>query len=55
MGTSTFYKDIAPDKKHTQEFYRPLLKETLKLRKHESLLEHVLKGGLLNRKISNHE
>jgi ribosomal protein L37AE/L43A len=49
---STFYKDIAPHKEPTFEWYRPTLKECLKMRgKHEGLLDHVLKGGLEVRNI----
>lgn len=33
------------------EFYRPSLKEALKLRKNPNLLEHVLNGGLLKREV----
>lgn len=49
---SHFYEDVAPEKEVTQEWYRPSLQETLKLRgKKSQLLEHVLNGGLLLRKI----
>lgn len=51
VAQSTFYKDIIPDKPHTIEWYRPNLKETLKLRKNPGTLEHVLAGGLMDRKI----
>ena len=47
---SSFYKDIAPEQKPTYEWYRPDLKRTLKLRKDEYELDHVLSGGLLARK-----
>lgn len=50
-ATSTFYKDIIPSEPHTIEWYRPTLKETLKLRKNFGLLEHVLNGGLLDKKV----
>lgn len=50
-ATSNFYNDTIPEKSHTIEWYRPDLKETLKLRKDPGLLEHVLAGGLLDRKI----
>lgn len=49
---STFYNDIAPEKEPTQEWYRPTLKEVLKLRKKEHLLGHIFQGGLLSRKIN---
>lgn len=51
FARSTFYNDIVPDKLHTIEWYRPSLKEILKLRKKPSSLEHVLNGGLMHRKI----
>lgn len=50
---SSFYKDIRPDIKPSQEWYRPSLQEVLKLRKNAPLLEHVLKGGLLSRIIQD--
>jgi hypothetical protein len=51
---STFYKDIAPDLKPVIEWYRPSLDDTFKLRRimKEGLLDHVLMGGLLDRKIN---
>ncbi|WP_461631711.1 hypothetical protein [Labilibaculum euxinus] len=49
-ATSSFYNDIAPHIKPTVEWYRPSLKETLKLRKDQSTLDHVLRGGLIDRK-----
>ncbi|WP_321321498.1 hypothetical protein [Labilibaculum sp.] len=49
-ATSTFYTDIAQDCKPTIEWYRPSLKETLKLRKDQGTLDHVLRGGLIDRK-----
>lgn len=48
---STMYRDIAPDQKPTQEWYRPTLEQCLKFRKHESMLQHVLDGGLDIRKL----
>jgi hypothetical protein len=53
FSTSTFYTDILPDQKPTQEWYRPSLRELLKIRKNEPLLDHVLKGGLMSRAIIN--
>lgn len=47
FATSTFYNDIAPNQRPTQEWYRPSLEETLKWRnKNESMLFHILNGGL---------
>lgn len=47
LAHSTFYKDIIPQEKPTQEWYRPSLKETLKWRsKNTQMLEHILNGGL---------
>lgn len=44
---STFYTDVAPNQEPTQEWFRPTLKECLKMRgKFEGLLDHVLQGGL---------
>lgn len=48
---STFYNDIAKHLHPTQEWYRPTLKQVLKMRKNEGLLDHILKGGLDCRKI----
>lgn len=50
IGRSSFYNDIAPNQRPTKEWYRPSLKEALKLKSYE--LDHVLGGGLLIRKIS---
>ncbi len=55
MAYSTFYTDIAPAQKPTQEWYRPSLIETLKYRKKEfgeSMLDHIFKGGLQVREIT---
>lgn len=46
VAHSTFYKDVAPHIPATQEWYRPTLKQVLKMRKHEGLLDHILQGGL---------
>ncbi len=53
MATSSFYKDIAPSQLPTHEWYRPTLKQVLKMRRivWEGLLDHVLQGGLDSRKI----
>lgn len=48
---STFYKDIAPHKLPTEEWYRPTLEQVLKIRRNYGLLDHVLNGGLDVRKI----
>ena len=48
---STFYRDIAPKQQPTEEWYRPTLKKVMKMRKNEALLDHVLQGGLIVRKI----
>lgn len=48
---STFYKDIIPDQPPTEEWYRPTLKEAFKMRKNPEMLDHVLSGGLVIRKI----
>ena len=48
---SSFYRDIAPLQQPTVEWYRPSLKETLKMRKKPNSLEHVLSGGLIYRKV----
>lgn len=52
IARSTMYNDIAPSQEPTQEWYRPTLKEVLKLRsKNTAMLEHILQGGLDVRKI----
>jgi RNase P subunit RPR2 len=50
-ATSSFYNDIAPHIEPSVEWYRPSLEETMKLRKNPGTLEHVLHGGLLDRKM----
>ena len=50
MAQSSFYNDIAPHLRPTQQWYRPTLKQCLSMR--ESLLSHVLQGGLDVRKIN---
>ena len=49
-ATSSFFKDIAPEQKPTFEWYRPTLKQVMKMRKNEYSLDHVLQGGLEFRK-----
>ena len=53
IAHSSFFTDIAPDQKPTVEWYRPTLKETIKLRGNAPLLNHVLQGGLEYRKIKD--
>lgn len=52
-ATSTFYTDIAHLQEPTIEWYRPSLKQVLKLRKKEDngMIDHILQGGLDDRKI----
>jgi RNase P subunit RPR2 len=50
---STMYRDAVPNQEPTQEWYRPTLEETIKLRKKPGLLEHILQGGLDVRKIKD--
>jgi hypothetical protein len=54
MANSSLYRDIAPDQDPTKEWYRPTLEQVLKI-KDENLLDHILRGGLDSRKISNDE
>jgi len=50
---SSFFKDTRPDLEVSHEFYRPDLHFTMKkLRKSPSMLEHVLLGGLMLRKVT---
>lgn len=57
MARSSFFKDINADAEPTQEWYRPDLKEIMKYRGKEHILDHIFNGGLLNRKIKdvNHD
>ena len=48
---STFYEDIEPRLDVVEEWYRPSLKECLKLRNKPNVLDYVFQGGLLNRKL----
>lgn len=43
---SSFFKGIAPNQKPTYEWYRPDLKQVLKLRSRPAMLDHILSGGL---------
>lgn len=51
IANSSFFRDIAPEQKPTIEWHRPTLKEVMKLRRREDLLDHIFNGGLLSRKI----
>jgi len=51
QANSTFFKDIAPHKETTQEWYRPTLKELLKKRNNPGYIDHVLNGGLAVRAV----
>lgn len=48
---STFYQDIAPNKNPTFEWYRPTLKQVLKMRNKPDMISHIFNGGLDYRKI----
>lgn len=50
FANSTFYRDIAPHQKPTQEWYRPTFEQVKKM-KNPRMIEHILMGGLDNRKI----
>lgn len=52
FASSSFYKDIAPDKEPTEEWYRPELSEVLKMRNNPDRIDHIFGGGLLCRKLS---
>lgn len=53
LAKSTMYKDIVQDKQPKQEWYRPTLKQVLKMRKkNNGMVEHILRGGLDIRPIS---
>jgi hypothetical protein len=49
---SSFFKDIAPNQEPTIEWYRPTLKQILKLRNKPDVLHHIFNGGLEYRKIN---
>lgn len=51
MAKSSFYNDIAPDVKIKLEWYRPSLKECLKLKNKPNELDHIFQGGLIYREI----
>lgn len=46
LARSTFYQDIAPNQKPTQEWFRPTLKQALKMKRNEDMLDHLFGGGL---------
>lgn len=51
---STMYQDVAPLQSPTIEWYRPSLSETIGFSKERpGLVEHILKGGLNDRKIGS--
>jgi hypothetical protein len=53
VAHSTFYKDIAPYRLHTKEWYRPSLEEVLEIAaSKENAVEHILMGGLVMRDVS---
>lgn len=53
-ASSSFFTDTRPDQEPTIEWYRPSLHETIKLRhKNPALLDHVLRGGLVCKRIDN--
>lgn len=50
---SSFFEDIAPNQEPTIEWYRPDLKQIMKMRKKDNgILEHIFNGGLDYRKIN---
>jgi RNase P subunit RPR2 len=52
IAYSSFFEDIAPLQEPTFEWYRPTLKQILKMRKkRDSMLDHIFNGGLDYRKI----
>lgn len=46
MARSTFYHDISPNQKPTQEWYRPTFKQLSNKRRDDNYLNHILQGGL---------
>lgn len=48
---STFYVNIT-DSIPTKEWYRPTIKEVLEIKNNLGLIDHILNGGLISRKIS---
>ncbi len=54
-AASTMYRDTMPELEPIEEWYRPSFNEILKMRNKPEVLEHVLMGGLLNRKIKEED
>ncbi|TDO21903.1 hypothetical protein [Pedobacter duraquae] len=52
---SSFYNDTVPDQAIDMEWHMPTLNETVKLRKHPDMLDHVLRGGLVARLYSGNK
>lgn len=47
VADSSGFRDLAPNERSTIMWYRPVLKEVVKMRKtHPLIVEHILKGGL---------
>ena len=55
LARSTFFNDVIPSIKPSQEWYRPSLTEVLKMENSDSLVEHILNGGLISKKIIRYE
>lgn len=56
VSHSTFYKDIAPYRLHTKEWYRPSLEEVLEMAaSKDNTVEHILMGGLIMREVSEED
>ena len=50
-AVSSFYKDNHSHLPHHGEWFRPSLEDTLKMRSKPYLIDHILQGGLLYRRI----
>lgn len=46
VSRSHYYKDIEPELKVHGVWYRPTLKQVMKMRKNPSMIDHILMGGL---------
>ncbi len=47
IAESSGFRDLVPNQKATIAWYRPTLRDVLKIRKtHPFIVEHILKGGL---------
>lgn len=53
IAVSSLHVDISPNTDIAGEWYRPQLKQLIKLRRFGNIVDHVLSGGLLYRKIDN--